>query len=232
MWQIKLEGDESFLAAMASCYSEAALSVQKFDEEYWLRSCLLQGAASNREAYCKGEELISYINCSSRLYGRRIKAVKSNGYYLTAQNGMPEYKFHGLSLNNSIPLRLTTISDDLPAEDYLSFFLEEERAKYVLEEFNRDNHNWYSLFNIYEAVLSDPEVLRKYGTAKNALASWECIKGNQLFFSAAGWHRHSKYGRLGGRSSRPPKKLMQLVEGEEFVRELIIAWLNHKVKWA
>ncbi len=232
MWVIRLAGDEKLLEASSQRYSQVGLNIEPRDDRYFLHSVRLQGLSSLRDVYEAGEELIAFINYSSKLINRRQDPVKSDGYGEIVGERSFECKFYSASGPGRIPLRCTTITNDLPEEDFLDLYLNSERAKFVLSEFNRERLDWFSLFNIYEAVLNDAAVVGEFPSDKLAIEGLSNLLDNKQFLGTANWHRHSKYGRTNRRSSRAPKQPMQLVEGEEFIRKLVIAWLRFKVRKA
>lgn len=229
MWCIRIEGDEGFLVALSARYARSELTIAAEGESYLLSSTHLEKLPSNLMVYETGESLIEYLNASSKIVNAQHLPLKSNGYFEIINDGRFVYRFHALG-GISLPIKLSVVSNGLPAQDFVEIYMRCDRVKFVLTEFNKISLDWFEFFNIHEAVFSDSDVCEIFGSTQKAVELWSSKQDNSRFLGTANWYRHSKFGRTGGRSSRPPTNPMSTSEAENFIRRIVLAWLNLKLE--
>lgn len=222
-WQIKLEAETSLLGKLSAEFCNPELRIFHDSDCWFLESTYLNSDDSS-EIYTNGEKLIDYLNHTLWLYAYRPNSINSNGYYLLASTGERVMKFLAIETITA-PIRLIVYSNDIPSRISLDLFSAHEKVREALAFFNKAEIDWFTLYKIYETVRDD-DPNSPVSAAYKALIdeAWNLKKDSKRFRDAANWHRHSAFNKKNERPVNP----MTLSEAKQFVRQVLINWLEHK----
>lgn len=227
-WQIELKADAGVFEKLSSEFHHPELCILKDADCWFLESTYLDSDESS-DIYATGEKLIEYLNHALWLYAYRFNPIKSNGYHLLANTGQRTYKFFALG-QVTAPTMLIVYSNDIPGWKSFDLFSRNWKVKESLALFHNPAVDWITLFKIYETVRDDEPDIRTSDIGIALIKNWCGEVDNDRFHETANWHRHSKFGKYRNKPITPPKNQMQLQEGRQFVRKLLIAWLEYKKK--
>ena len=231
MWLVRLKGDSNTLDQLNIVFRQAEFSVQKVDDAHWLYSDQFNGDLSEREIYARGEALIEYLNSALKLYSNRADVLESDGYFLKQANGELQYRFDAIGIISGT-IKQSVFDDSLPVAGSYQLYRDYPNVRYVLSQFNNTSLDWFTLFNIFEAIEHDEQLRIFFKTSKKAMTSWTNTIDWQRFFGTANWYRHSPYKKQNNKKTgyTLPARPMSLGEAESYIRSLILAWLTFKLE--
>jgi len=231
MWLVRLKGASKALDQLCSVFDQAELKVQKIGNDYWLCSDQLNEDFSEREIYDRGEALIEYLNSALKLYSNRADVLDSDGYFLKLASGELQNKFYAIGIISGA-IKQSVFDDSLPDTRSFQLYSDYPNVRYVLTQFNNTSLDWFTLFNIFEAIEHDEQLSVSFGTSKKAIISWTNPIDYNRFFGTANWYRHSPYKKKNDKKTRftLPARPMSLGEAESYIRTLVLAWLAFKVE--
>jgi len=197
MWFVRLKGDPNGLNQLCLVFDQSEFSVQKIENDYWLCSGQLNEDIAEQEVYDRGEALIEYLNSVLKLYSNKTDLFESEGYFLKSDGGALQKKFDAIG-SLSIPLGISVIDNSLPDMRSYQLYRDYPNVRYVLSQFNQSKLDWYSLFNIFEAIEHDEQIRVFFKTSMTAIISWTNSTDKERFFGTANWYRHSPYKKQKG----------------------------------
>jgi hypothetical protein len=223
-WQINLKAEPSLLEKLSVEFCNPELHIFRDTECWFLESTYLDSDESS-EIYETGEKLIDFLNQTLWLYAYKSDSIQSNGYYLLNGDEKRICKFLACGGQISAPTLLIVQSNTIPSRNGFDLVVRTEKVRASLALFNNQNIDWFTLFKIYETIRDDDPLLGVTKDCKTLIdEKWSSKQDSKRFRDTAHWHRHSMFRK----TSEKPIHPMSLSEAQNFIRRLLISWLEHR----
>lgn len=127
------------------------------------------------------------------------------------------------------PTLLIVSSDEIPSRNGFNLFTQNLKVKESLTLFNNAGIDWFTLYKIYETVRDDEPDIPTSKVGRSKIKQWGGENEYDRFYKTANWHRHSAFGKHNEKPNAKPINLMSVNEAQEFMRKVLIAWLQYKL---
>lgn len=225
-WRVKLKAEPDLLEKLSKEFGNPDLHIFQ-DSDCWFLGSTYLDSEEHSEIYTTGEKLIDYLNQTLWLYAYRLNQIKSDGYYSQSRTGEWVNKF--LAIGRAIASTMLIVhSNDTPDRKSFDVFVQNWKVKEALALFTNAQPDWITLFKIYETARDDEPDIPTTSDGIALIKKWAGEIENKRFFDTANWHRHSVFGKTREKLNEPPDHPMSLSEGQQFIRKLLIAWLEYK----
>lgn len=227
-WCANLKGDEADLYELLALFRLPDLNIVQDERAYWLRSSTFAALTEAEDVLKQAREVIQYVNGAAKVYLPSYQPVEIGGIMRIDDQG----RKHQYIFANSIVLRTVfghpTLSiDGVPVpppslsklELASSSAQKDESIAKALRIFSRE-HTWDNLYRVFEVVQSDVGnmMFDLSWVSKREVA---CFKRTANSAAALG-----DEARHGVEHTQPPTSPMSRSEAIEFVRKLLVAWLD------
>jgi hypothetical protein len=236
-WQIELEGDIALLRELSLTIASPQLQIVQEGERFYLESNQLETQMSYNEIGALSEVILGALNGVIRLTTQKMNPVISRGFHKVRDDGKKEVTAwvmgDGIFGSASIVVQVYDADGKLvqaqppadPKPIWMTLALSDTTVSKALRLFGktRNDHDWVSLYRIYEVVKKDvgTQLMYDKGWATEAAITNFTRTANHP--DAAG-----DDARHGATNDQPPPNPMALSEARALIELLLHRWLDHK----
>lgn len=233
-WEIQIVGDVSDLKELSKSLIDDELRVIERSGQYFLESARFDGLSTPEEVTSVATDILLLLTGSVRLAlsGRtpikiaNIARVREDGgrdIFVTVSETIHVRAMIGLEIQrNDGTVEVFNPADKVP--EWIKLGLSEEKVAKVLRLFGTNEHDWVSLYRLYEVIEADIG-----GIEKIASKGWATKTSIKRFKHTA--NSPSAVGdasRHGKESTLPPGKPMNLAEARSLIEVILHSWLSSK----
>lgn len=233
-WEIQIDGDPADLRELSKSLAEDELRIVESNRQYFLESVYFRGLTRREEVISKAIEILQLLTGSVKLelHGR-VPIVFAGVASIDDSGKKTLYVdvFDSLDIRDILELEMRpsdgTVVKFNPADDvkkWVRIGLSNHKVGKALSLFGIPEHDWVSLYRLYEVMEEDVG-----GTDKIARRGWATKTSIKLFKHTA--NSPASVGdasRHGSESTTPPPKPMSLTEARSLIEAIMHRWLSSK----
>lgn len=233
-WEVQIAGNESDLRELSKSLNGDNLSIEEKDGQYFLLSSQFDGSTNAQEVNSVASDILSILTGATKLsLGGRTPLQIANIARVGKDGGRDVFVSvsETIHLRSSLGLKIErsdgTIEVVNPADNvsgWMQLGLANSTVAKALRLFGTKEHNWVSLYRLYEVIEEDFG-----GIDKIADEGWATKKSIRRFKHTA--NSPSAIGdaaRHGTESTDPPARPMELGEARALVKFILRNWLSTK----
>lgn len=236
-WQIELEGDRAFLRELSLMITTPELKIVQEGERFFLESNQLEPQMSYTEIGALSEVILGTLNGIIRLTTPDRSHVISQGFHKVRDDGNKEIAAWinaiGPLGSASIVAQVYNVDGNLvespppgnPMLGWLMLAQSDMAVSKALRLFGKakSDHNWVSLYRIFEVIKED------VGTQLMYAKGW-ATKATITNFTRTANHPDvaGDDARHGATNDQLPPNPIALSEARALIELLLHRWLNHK----
>jgi hypothetical protein len=231
-WGIELtSNDTALLSFLVQYRKEPSWSVVEFGGKYYLLSSSFQGLTSPDEVRQKADNLLFPLNGIMILKFKYAHLDKAGNVIYLDDNGQLIQTTKSINMSGRINVSAGVTyyqSTDAQQLSSMDIWLKAQSNPTVWEALQHyaNPHNWFNLYKVYEVIKKDTTRLERNRTISRG--TFDKLAGGRRFDfeESANKERHSSLGY----HPKPGITItyMSLQEAEEFVRGLLLLWLQSK----
>ena len=235
-WEVQIAGDVTDLKELSKSLKDDELRVIKRDDQYFLVSVRFYGLATPEEVTSVATKILQMLTASARLAlgGRtpieianiaRIREDGGKDIFVSVSETVHVRDMIGIEIHRKDgTVEAFNPADKVP--EWVKIGLSDEKVAKVLRLFGTNEHDWISLYRLYEVIEDDIGGMEKItgkGWATKTLV--KRFKHTANSPSAVG-----DTSRHGKESTSPPKNPMILAEAKSLIEVIMHSWLRSKLE--
>lgn len=233
-WEVQIAGDETDLTELSKCLTDDEACVEVRNGHFFLRSTRFNNLGTSEEVAYVSTDILSLLTGSARLVlgGKtpitvaniaRIREDGGRDIFITISETMHARDFIGIEIHSPDgSIEVFHPAHEVPEWVRLGF-LDAQVAK-ALRLFGVSEHDWVSLYRLYEVIEQDVGGVEKIVNKKWATNS-SIKRFKHTANSPASTGDASRHGK---ESTSPPKHPMELGEARALVELILHGWLRLK----
>jgi hypothetical protein len=233
-WEVQLNGDAHDLRELAKSLTNDELRIIERDQQFFLETIRFSKLTSSEEVTSVTSDILPILTGAARLsLGGKTPLQIANVAKVRENGGRDVF----VSVSDTINVRTTvgveiTRSDGSvevvnPADkvlDWVNVALKNDNVAKALRLLGADEHDWVSLYRLYEVIEADVGGIDKI--ASEGWATKKAIKRFKHTANSPGAIGDS--ARHGKEASEPPVDPMDLGEAVPLVEVILHNWLRSK----
>lgn len=235
-WEVEIVGDKFDLKELSKTLVDDELRIREENGRYLLESTRFENLNNPEEVSSLAVGILEILTGSTRLsIGGRTPIHVAN----TAKIGSDGVRYAYLRVTDFINARDTITNIEITKEDgtkklihsthsvpgWIKLGLTNQNVAKALRLYGSDEHNWVSLYRIYEVIEEDVGGLDKI--INNGWATKSSIK--RFKHTANSPSTVGDDSRHGKESSTPPSNPMDIGEARALVEFMLHNWLKSKI---
>lgn len=235
-WEVQIAGDVTDLKELSKSLKDDELRVMERDDQYFLVSVKFYELATSEEVTSTATEILQLLTASARLAlgGRtpieivniaRIRGDGGKDIFVSASETAHARDMFGIEIHRKDgTVEVFNPADKVP--DWIRIGLSDEKVAKVLRLFGANEHDWVSLYRLYEVIEDDIGGIEKI-TGKGWITKTLVKRFKHTANSPSVVGDTSRHGK---ESTSPPKNPMNLAEAKSLIEVILHNWLRSKLE--
>jgi len=233
-WEVQIAGDATDLTELSKCLTDNELCVEATSGHFFLRSTRFDNLGTSEEVVSVSTDILLLLTGSARLAlgGKtpitvaniaRIREDGGRDIFITISETIHLRDFIGLEVHkNDGSVEVFRPAHEVPEWVKLGFF--DAKVAKALRLFGASEHDWVSLYRLYEVIEEDVGGIERIVSRKWATnASIKRLKHTANSPTSTG-----DASRHGKESTSPPRNPMEPGEARALVELILHSWLRLK----
>ena len=216
-WKVVLTGNEVVLDYLSKTLDDKELSIVMENKEFILKSECFDLFSDYHEVKGKVIELLNSVNAVALLFLQSQKKLEYKIYQLREDGTvLVPLELVGSGVGSAICGLSGGSGEYNVIRDCRKLAEEYDSVKDIFQLINSDFDTWYTLYKIHE-------IIRKVEKFTPVFEGIDYNKESRRFQQTANSYRHADK-----KANPPPPNPMSLSESENFIRAILIQWLDIK----
>jgi hypothetical protein len=235
-WEVQIVGDEKNkikLEGLGQVLNDHLFRILERESEYFLQSSQFDTLNQSEVATLAGEILLMFSGILKLSSGSQtilqtgsIARIRGDGgkdnFISLSGTIRPSGTLSLVSQKGDGTIKITEPYDHVP--DWVRLGLRDEKIAKAFRLSGIDNHNWVSLYRLYEVIQGDVGIIDMI-----VGKGWAAKKSINRFKQTANSPKTiGDLARHGKESTDPPKRPMKLSEAEALIEQILLKWLDAK----
>ena len=233
-WEVQIAGDATDLTELSKSLTDDEACIEVRNGMFFLRSTRFNNLGTSEEVASLSADILSLLTGSARLAlgGRtpitvaNIAKIREDGgrdIFISISETIHVRDFIGIEMHSTDgSIQVFHPAHEVP--EWVKLGLLDPQVAKALRLFGASEHDWVSLYRLYEVIEQDVG-----GVEKIANKKWATIASIKRFKHTANSPTSTgDVSRHGKESTSPPKHPMELGEARALVELILHSWLRVK----